>query len=397
MPVFQYATDEEIKSGETTDVYFLRTSEVLRAKGLGRVRVVAEVTTGHLPNGWPWGVLCGIEEAAHLLEGCYVDVDAMPEGTVFHPLDRRGIRVPIMVIQGAYSDFAVLDTALLGMVCQASGIATAAARIKKIAGDRLVLSFGIRRMHPAISPMIDRSAYVGGCDRVSCVLAAKRLGVEPSGTMPHTLVILFGDQVKAWKAFDEIVSKDVPRVALVDTYFDEKVEAVMAAEALGRRLWGVRLDTPGSRRGSLEDIVREVRWELDVRGYGHVKIIVSGGLNEESVRSLSEVGVDGFGVGTWISDAPTVDFSFDIVEVEGRGPSAKRGKYGGRKDVWRCSSCLTDLVTPSGQQAPRCPSCGGSMGPLLEPLIRNGKIVASLLKPTEIRKRVLEQVSQAQL
>jgi len=397
MPVFQYATDDEIKSGETTDVYFLRTREILKAKGLDRVKVVVEVTTGHLPNGWSWGVLCGIEEVAHLLEGCPVDVDVLPEGTVFHSQDMRGIRIPVMVIRGAYSDFAVLDTALLGLVCQASGIATASARIKKIAGDRLILSFGVRRMHPAISPMIDRSAYIGGCDRVSCVLAAKRLGVEPSGTMPHTLVILFGDQVKAWKAFDEVVSKDVPRVALVDTYYDEKAETLMAAEALGDRLWGVRLDTPGSRRGSIEDIIREVRWELGVRGYGHVKIIVSGGLNEESVRSLSEAGADGFGVGTWISDAPTVDFSFDIVEVEGRGPSAKRGKYGGRKDVWRCSGCFADLVTPSGQPPPKCPNCGLRMSPMLEPLIRNGKVVAKLPKPGEIRKRVLNQVAKVQL
>ncbi len=393
MKYFHIASEEEIKRGETTDIYFVRTEEILRAKGLDGVRVTAEVTTGALPEGWPWAVLCGLEEAAHLLEGYPVDVDAIAEGTLIQASDFRGVRAPVMTLTGRYASFARLETPLLGLLCQASGIATRAARIRRAAGDKLVLNFGARRMHPALSPLIGRSAYIGGLDGVSSLAAARLLGIRPSGTMPHALIIVFGDQVSAWRAFDEVVEEGVPRICLVDTYFDEKTEAVMAAEALGDRLWGVRLDTPGSRRGDLAEIVREVRWELDLRGFRDVKIFVSGGLTEESVRRLREVDVDGFGVGTWISNAPTVDFAMDIVEVEGR-PAAKRGKLGGRKQVWRCENCFNDLVQPASSRPPSCPKCGGEMRPLLQPLIRDGEIVADLPDPGEIRCWVLEQLKR---
>jgi nicotinate phosphoribosyltransferase len=289
-----------------------------------------------------------------------------------------------------------METALLGFVCQASGVATAAARVRKAAGDKLVLSFGARRMHPAITPMISRSTYIGGLDGESCILGAKRIGINPTGTMPHSLIIMFGDQVKAWKAYDELMPPEVTRVALVDTYFDEKIESVMAAEALGKKLWGVRLDTPGSRRGSFEDIIKEVRWELDIRGYNYVKIFLSGGLNDESVKSLKEAGADGFGVGTWISNAPTVDFSMDVVEVEGK-PVAKRGKFGGKKNIWRCRDCLIDIVLPADKPSPKCPKCGEQTESMLKPLIKNGKIVADLPKATEIRKYVLSQLDKVEL
>lgn len=91
----------------------------------------------------------------------------------------------------------------------------------------------------------------------------------------------------------------------------------MAFSALGRRLRVVRLDTPRSRRGSLADIVREVRWELDMRGYNQVEIFVSGGLDSDSIRQLMEAGADAFGVGTYVSSAPPIDFALDIIEVEG--------------------------------------------------------------------------------
>jgi len=212
---FHYVSDEEIKNGETTDIYFVRTKEVLEAKGLEKKHVIAEVTSGELPGKWPWGILCGIEEEASLFEGIPVDVYAMPEGSMFRPEDT-------------------------------------------------LISFGIRRMHPALSPMIDRAAYIGGFDGVSSLSGAKLIGVKPAGTMPHALIIVFGDQVKAWKAFDEVISPEVPRVALVDTYSDEKMEAIMAAEALKNRLDAVRLDTPLSRRGNFAELIREVRWELNL-------------------------------------------------------------------------------------------------------------------------------------
>ncbi|MDK2913635.1 MAG: nicotinate phosphoribosyltransferase, partial [Thermococcaceae archaeon] len=307
---FYIAHEEDIRAGRTTDVYFIRTQKILREKGI-RKKVFADVSTTSLPHGWKWGVLAGIEEVAKLLEGLPVNVYAMPEGTIFHPYE------PVLQIEGYYDEFGIYETALLGMLSQASGIATAALRIKIAAKFKPVYSFGIRHMHPAIAPMIDRSAFIGGCDGVSGVLGAEMIGEKPVGTMPHALILTIGDQVKAWKYYDEVMPPEVPRTALVDTLCDEKFEALMAAEALGDRLNAVRLDTPGSRRGNFKKIVEEVRWELDLRGYNHVKIFLSGGLDEESLKELADV-ADAFGVGGSIASAKPVDFSLDIVEVEGK-------------------------------------------------------------------------------
>ncbi len=388
---FFVATDEEVKEGRTTDIYFDRTKKILKARGKDGVRVVAEVTAGSIPDGKPWGVLCGVEEVARLFEGVPVDVYSMQEGTVFRTENHRGVRLPVLVVDGAYYDFCELETPLLGFICQETGVATRAAYVKRAAGEKSVVAFGIRRQHPSLAPAMDRAAYIGGMDGVSSLLGAETIGEEAMGTMPHSLMIVFGDQAEAWRAYDEVMGPGVPRIALVDTYYDEKTEAVMAAETLGEALDGVRLDTPGSRRGDFPKIVEEVRWELDLRGFQHVKIFVSGGLNEETVGGLSAAGADAFGVGTYVSGAPTVDFALDIVEVEGR-PAAKRGKLGGRKQVWRCGECMTDVVLPADDPSPRCPICGGETEAMLRPLVKGGEIVADLKEPREIRERVLDQV-----
>ena len=390
---FHVASMEEIKSGRTTDVYFTRTRRVLEAKGMTGIRVVAEVTTSSIPGGSGWGVLAGVEEAARLFEGVPVDVYSMPEGSVFRPGDHRGVRAPVMVVEGSYYDFCELETPLIGFLCQESGVASRAATVRLAAGDKPVVAFGARRAHPALAPALDRAAFIGGLDGVSTVLGAEVIGEEPMGTMPHSLMIVFGDQVKAWKAYDETLGEGVPRVALVDTYWDEKVEAVRAAEALEGRLSGVRLDTPSSRRGDFPTIIKEVRWELDLRGFEDVEIFVSGGLDAEAVTRLGEAGADGFGVGTWVSCAPPVDFALDIVEVEGK-PAAKRGKLGGKKQVWRCHDCLVDTVLRGKEDMPACPRCGGETEAMLRPLIDGGEIVGELPEPRSIREYTLGQLGR---
>lgn len=387
------ASFDEIKSGKTTDIYFVRTKQVLRAKGLDKIRVVAETTTGAIPGGYPWGVLCGVNDVARLFEGIPVDVYSMPEGSMFSPSDIHGVREPVMRVEGAYADFCELETPMLGLICQSSGVATRAARVRLAAGEKTLIAFGVRRMHPAISPTLDLAAYIGGMDGVSSLLGAEAIGQKPSGTMPHSLIIVFGDQVSAWKAFDEVIPPEVPRVCLTDTYYDEKTEAIMASEALGDRLAAVRLDTTGSRRGNFAEIVREVRWELNLRGRKDVKIFVSGGLDENTVKELSEAGADAFGVGSWVSGAPTIDFGFDIVEVEGK-PAAKRGKLGGKKQVWRCHNCMLDIVQSSKEGSPNCPKCGGETEEMLKPLIKKGKIVAETSEPRFVRSRMLEQLER---
>ncbi|BAA30990.1 392aa long hypothetical protein [Pyrococcus horikoshii OT3] len=387
MKRFYIASEEEIKTGKTTDIYFLRTRKILETKNI-RKKVLADVTTTSLPENWKWGVLVGVEEVAKLLEGIPVNVYAMPEGTIFHPYE------PVLQIEGDYADFGIYETALLGMLSQASGIATAALRIKIAAKFKPVYSFGIRHMHPAIAPMIDRAAFIGGCDGVSGVLGAEMMGEKAVGTMPHALIITVGDQVKAWKYFDEVIEKEVPRIALVDTFYDEKIEAVMAAEALGKKLSAVRLDTPSSRRGNFRRIIEEVKWELKIRGYDWVKILISGGLDEEKIKEIVDV-ADAFGVGSAIASAKPIDFALDIVEVEGK-PIAKRGKLSGRKQVYRCENGHYHVV-PADKKLERCPVCNAKVEPLLKPIIENGEIVVEFPKARDIREYVLEQAKKFNL
>lgn len=379
---FHMADAESIKSGEVTDVYFARTVEILKAKGVNK-RCVAEVCVKGSHRSWDFGVLAGLEEVAELFEGLPVTIRALAEGSFFEPFD------PVVVIEGTYTDFAVYETALLGLMCQASGIATEAARCKLAAADKMVVSFGARRMHPAIAPMVERNAFVGGCDGVAVEASARLIKEEPVGTIPHALVLMMGGVAEATKAFHEVIDPSVRRVALVDTFNDEKFESLRAAEALGEDLWAVRLDTPGSRRGDMRQILEEVRWELDLRGYGHVKLFLSGGVGAKEVGDYADL-VDGFGVGTSISSAKVIDFALDIVEIEGE-PVAKRGKWAGRKELVACGECGARWVVPAESLPDRC-RCGGPATAQLQTLIEDGRRVAPLEPPQTVRKRVLDQL-----
>jgi len=381
---FYVVTEEEIKEGKVTDVYFTRTVKILKSKGLDRVNVSMEISAHSIPRGWNWGVLVGVEELANLLEGIDVDCYCMEEGEIFTP------EIPVALIKGEYGKFAIYETSILGLLSQSSGVATTAAHVKLAAQGKPVVNFGIRRMHPGISLSIERASIIGGCDGSSGILL-EELGLKPVGTMPHALILIFENQAEAWKAFDEVLPKDIPRVALVDTYWDEKAEAILAAETLGEKLYAVRLDTPRSRRGKMVDIVREVRWELDSRGFKNVKIFVSGGLDDKKVKELSEAGADAFGVGTFITNAETVDFGMDIVAVEGE-PRSKRGKLSGEKQVYRCPKCFGTVVTRWGDRSIVCKQCGVEMEALLKPLVIRGKIVRDKPDITEVRSRVLEKI-----
>jgi nicotinate phosphoribosyltransferase len=384
---FHIASPEQIKAGAVTDVYFQRTAEILDAKGID-AHVRAEFMAKSLPGEWEWAIFAGLAEVTYLLEGTGVAVRAMEEGTIFRPTE------PVLEIEGSYREFGVYETAALGLICQASGIATRAARCRRAAGpERKLISFGARRMHPAIAPMIERAAYIGGCDGVAVVASAELLGTDPVGTIPHALILLMGDTVRATQAFDEVIEKKVPRISLIDTFDDEKFAALHVAEALGSRLAAVRLDTPGSRRGDFFDILSEVRWELDLRGYTDVDLFVSGGLDEDAIAELNPV-VDGYGIGTWISAAPVVDYSMDIVEIDGK-PVAKRGKWSGAKQVLRCTGCLEDDIVSlhDAEDWPdACPDCGDDLEPLLAPWMKDGASVGPQLETADIRARTLERL-----
>ena len=168
-------------------------------------------------------------------------------------------------------------------------------------------------MHPILAPMIERNAYIGGCDGVAVVKSGEIIGEDPMGTMPHALIICIGSTVEAIKAYDEVLESKFKRVALIDTFLDEKFEALNVAEAMGKKLFGIRLDTPSSRRGDFYRILEEVKWELDLRGYKHVKLFVSGGIKGD-IQCLIPWLIGG--IGTSISNAPVVDFAMDIMDLE---------------------------------------------------------------------------------
>ncbi|MCK5307968.1 MAG: nicotinate phosphoribosyltransferase, partial [Zetaproteobacteria bacterium] len=216
------------------------------------------------------------------------------------------------------------------------------------------------------------------------------LETEPVGTMPHALILVIGDTLEATRAFDEVVDKKVKRVSLIDTFNDEKFEALRVAEGMKGKLFAVRLDTPATRRGDFYRIFEEVRWELDLRGFKQVQLFASGGLDEEEVVELKPV-VDAFGVGTSISNAPVVDYAMDIMEIEGK-PMAKRGKWSGAKEVLRCRRCHSGKVVPLGARVVGSCNCGGRFMKLLKPLMKRGKVVRRLPKPKAIRRAVLNQL-----
>jgi nicotinate phosphoribosyltransferase len=385
---FFLASEEEIRSGAVTDVYFLRAKQVLEARNLNK-HVRVEVVAKGFPTGYEWAVFAGLNDALQLLDGKSVTAEGLPEGTFFRAYQ------PVLSLEGRYLDFGVYETALLGFLCQASGVATKAARCRRLIGDKPLVHFGARRMHPAIAPMIDRSAYIGGCDGVAVVLSAERLGISPSGTIPHALILQVGDTLETVRTFHEVIDPAVRRVALIDTFQDEKFEAIHLATNLGDVLWALRLDTPGSRRGNFAKILQEVRWELDLRGFRHIKLLASGGLDEDNIPKLLPW-ADAFGIGTSIANAPVIDFSLDIVEIEGE-PVAKRGKESGGKQLWQCSTCGVQLILPTRRPQTVCSSCGGALARQTAPLMQDGQLVTALPEPSTVREQVLKQLSSVSL
>ena len=314
----------EILSGESADVYFARATRILEREGLDPIVVLEVFSRGE-------GVLCGIDEAknllGHVLERAAADevvVEALDDGDLFAPKE------VVLRIRARYRVFGLYETAVLGMMAQATGWATAARECVEAAAPQPVISFGARHVHPDVTDVLDYAAIVGGCVGASTPAGARLANLNPTGTMPHSLVLILGDTVRAAQAFDRDLEPDVPRIVLVDTFKDEAEEALRVADALGEKLFGIRLDTPSERGRVTVDLVKEIRARLDQAGHGHVRIVVSGGLDPDRIRSFKERGApaDSFAVGSYISGASPIDFTGDIKEIDGQ-PIAKRGRIPG--------------------------------------------------------------------
>ncbi|MCK5577033.1 MAG: nicotinate phosphoribosyltransferase [Dehalococcoidales bacterium] len=316
----EFEPSRDVLSGETADVYFARTVEVLRKEGLNPVATMEAFASRA-------GILCGIDEVKALLARVLPDnrqVWALEEG---EPMERKEV---VLRITAPYQSYGLYETAICGILAQCSGWATAAGECAGAAGGIPVISFGARHVHPSVAGIMDYAAVVGGCQGCSSTAGAKLAGIEPAGTIPHALIIVMGDTVKATLAFDKHMTPEVVRVSLVDTFKDEAEESLLVAEALGDSLSSVRLDTPKERGGVTVDLVKEVRARLDLAGFNKVKVFVSGGFDVERIRQFVAEGapVDGFGVGSYITSARPIDFTADLHEVAGK-PIAKRGRIPG--------------------------------------------------------------------
>ncbi len=281
-----FAPAPPILSGDTADIYFMRTREAMQAAGLNPIAVMEVFPTRD-------GLLCGMREVLALLREVLprdADVWALAEG------DRISAKEVALRIKARYLSYAVYETAILGMLASETGWATAAAECVAAAGSIPVVSFGARHVHPNAAPYLDYAAIT----------------------------------IKAALAFDKYIAPEVSRTVLVDTFMDEAEESVRVARALGDKLQAVRLDTPHELGGVTPELVRKVRSRLDNEGSSAVRIFASGGLSPAHIRRFIESGapVDGFGVGSYISSAKPNDFTADLKELDGR-PIAKRGRTPG--------------------------------------------------------------------
>ena len=226
------------------------------------------------------------------------DVDAVPEGTAVFPQE------PLLRVRGPIASAQLVETALLNIINFQSLVATKAARVCLAARGEPVIEFGLRRAQGIDGGLAaSRAAYVGGCESTSNVLAGKLFGIPVKGTHAHSWVMLFGDELEAFRAYAAALPNNC--VFLVDTY--DTIEGVRHAVEVGKwlrergqRLLGVRLDS-----GDLAYLSQEARRILDEGGFSEAKILASNDLDEHVIESLKkqDAKITVWGVGTRIATA----------------------------------------------------------------------------------------------
>jgi nicotinate phosphoribosyltransferase len=283
---------------------------------------------------------------------------------------------PMLRVTARAAEAQLVETALVAMTTFQTSVASKASRVVKAAAGRPVIEFGSRRAHGLdAARLAARAACLAGCDATSNVEAARRYGLPVTGTMAHSWVMAFDDELEAFRAYSSLFGPEA--VLLIDTY-DTIVAAQRIAES-GLTPAAVRIDS-----GDLAMVSGAVRAILDAGGLRSTRIIVSGDLDEHRIAELVSRGapVDSFGVGTSIStvrDAPALGGVYKLVETERDGhvtPTVKlsTGKrtFPGRKQVWRVAEkghALYDVIglSDEAEQEGR---------PLLACVMRDGKRVA---------------------
>lgn len=330
--VFQLPA-ERIKAGEFSDSAVALAGSVLRGAKKSP-RVLMQVTAKQ--DGW----LSGIDESIAILKAGVEDwsaltVHALYEGDLIEAWDT------VLTIEGDFAAFAHLETLYLGTLSHRTRICSNIREIVDIARTKTVLFLGARDDHFLTQAGDGFAAMIGGARHVSTQAQAALAGAPVAGTVPHSLIAAFGgDTVAATKQLAKQLPETVQLLALVDYENDAMRAAVDVANAMGDRLWGVRLDTSehmvdksvlsqlGAFRptGVNPQLVWNVRNALDAEGFGDVRIVVSGGFDAERVQEFEDEGApaDAYGIGS-AAYRGTFDFSADVVQVGGK-PESRAGR-----------------------------------------------------------------------
>jgi nicotinate phosphoribosyltransferase len=330
--VFRLPVDR-IRDGYYSDAYFNFTRQLLQERDQ-HPRVTMQVFQKRD------SVLGGIDEAIAVLKLCTdweaLEVHALYEGDEIAPMET------VMTIEGDYSLFAHLETVYLGCLARRSLIMRNVRAVVEAANGKPILFFPARHDHWLVQTGDGWAAHVAGAIGVSTDAQASWWGGRGVGTVPHGLIAAFGgDTVAASHAFAERFGAEMNVTVLVDFENDSVRTALEVADALGGRLWGVRLDTSErmvdkalwDRMGAFRptgvnpELVRLVREALDDAGHRGVQIVASGGFDSAKIREFEQLGapVDAYGVGSSLVRGEN-DFTADVVRLEGR-PAAKAGRH----------------------------------------------------------------------
>jgi len=332
-PLVFHLPVEKMRAGYYSDKYFVRARDILLAEG-DRPRVTMQVF------GKAHGFIGGVDEAIAILKLCAIEwpeleVHALHEGDPIEPWET------VMLIEGPYDAFAHLETLYLGVLARRTRVGTNTRRVVEAAAPKEVLFFPARHDHWLVQTGDGYAAHIAGAIGVSTDAQASWWGSEGMGTVPHALIAAYGgNTVLATRKFADHIEPHVKLVTLVDFENDCVRTSLEVADALGDRLYGVRLDTSemlvdrslwghmGREKptGVNPQLVSNVRAALDSHGFERVKIVVSGGFTVEKIREFERkaVPVDAYGVGSSLFGG-RYDFTADIVLLEGR-PCAKVGR-----------------------------------------------------------------------
>ncbi len=305
-----------------TDKYFLRSREILEKEGVNpRVKYRLFIQKGS-------GIVCGIDEAIAITRKYAkspekIKIRALFDGEAFKEKET------VMEVEGPVLDLITLETMCLGVISTGTSIASQVNEIRSAVKGKKVYYFGSRHWRFDSDREISYAAWVGGADGSSTDTGAKTFGAKGMGTIPHALVLCFGDTVKTAEKFADCFEKESKVIALADTYNREITDSLRAAKSLGKRLYGIRLDTAGENlgekckngKGVTPELALKTRKALDSAGFKDVKIFLSSGFNPEKAKRFAEAEkrhgrlFDAIGTGSVYS------FKFataDIVEKNGK-------------------------------------------------------------------------------